>query len=682
MADCPGVRLGPASVPAGWRFGVNALALVAGARAAALALALAAAALNVQAANGGWTVAGWNNLGMHCMDSDYSVMSILPPFNTLHAQLMDPAGNLITAESGYIVTFEAVADASGSINTTSIGKSNFWEFGQSLFGLPAPLAPDTGLTGVMMPGVANTPRPMVYDAANGWWVAEGIPVTPHDDSGAVNAYPLFCIKVTTAGGAPLASTNVVLPVSDEMSCKGCHASDSGPAARPVAGWVNDPNPERDYRLNAVRLHDDRHNASPGYSALLVQFGYNAGGLYATVTTDGKPILCASCHASNALGTAGAPGVSPLTTAMHALHAEVVDPASGLSLDDTTNRSACYSCHPGSTTKCLRGAMGTAVAADGSMAIQCQDCHGGMSAVGAADRIGWLDEPTCQNCHTGTAIHNNGEIRYTSVFGPDGQRRIAVDQTFATTPNAPAPGISLYRFSTGHGGLKCELCHGSTHAEFPSSHRNDNVQSIALQGHSGVLAECSSCHSAGLDTVTGGPHGMHPVGQGWISGHADAAEGGGGEACRVCHGADYRGSVLSYSKDDRTLNTGFGAIHFWRGFRIGCYNCHRGPTSDDVNPNHPAVVHDAASASSGLPVSIPLIASDADGDPLILRVVSQPAHGTAGLAGTTATYYPDRDYQGSDSFTFAAWDGDTDSNLATVVVVTTPGSVFADGFESR
>ena len=51
------------------------------------------------AVNGGWTIAGWNNLGMHCMDSDYSVMSILPPYNTIHAQLMDPSGHLITPAS-------------------------------------------------------------------------------------------------------------------------------------------------------------------------------------------------------------------------------------------------------------------------------------------------------------------------------------------------------------------------------------------------------------------------------------------------------------------------------------------------------------------------------------------------------------------------------------------------------
>jgi len=33
-------------------------------------------------------VLAWNNLGMHCMDSDYSVFSILPPYNTIEAQLI------------------------------------------------------------------------------------------------------------------------------------------------------------------------------------------------------------------------------------------------------------------------------------------------------------------------------------------------------------------------------------------------------------------------------------------------------------------------------------------------------------------------------------------------------------------------------------------------------------------
>ena len=42
---------------------------------------------SVRAAEAGYTLVGWNNLGMHCMDADFSVLSLLPPYNTIHAQL-------------------------------------------------------------------------------------------------------------------------------------------------------------------------------------------------------------------------------------------------------------------------------------------------------------------------------------------------------------------------------------------------------------------------------------------------------------------------------------------------------------------------------------------------------------------------------------------------------------------
>jgi hypothetical protein len=266
-------------------------------------------------------------------------------------------------------------------------------------------------------------------------------------------------------------------------------------------------------LNILRLHDEREFASNGvvYAAALAARGFNAMGLYRSVTAESRPVLCAACHASEALGTAGFGDIPPLTASMHAYHASVVDPELHLSLDSSVHRAACYRCHPGSTTRCLRGAMGSAVASDGSMAMQCQSCHGGMSVVGARGRVGWFMEPGCQSCHTGTATSNNGSIRYLSSFDAGGQVRVPVDRTFATVADTPAPGLSLFRFSRGHGGLQCEACHGSTHAEFPSSHRNDNLRNLGIQGHAGVVSECAACHATVPSTVSGGPHGMHPVG---------------------------------------------------------------------------------------------------------------------------------------------------------------------------
>ncbi len=528
----------------------------------------------------GYTLVGWNNLGMHCMDPDYQVFALLPPFNTIAAQLIDADGKLVGAPNGVTVSYEAVADPDGSINRSSVGKTNFWSYAEALFGVT--LAPDVGLAGNAMPGADNLPQAMTFDATARWFIAEGVPLTPHDDGGGINTYPLMRLVARDGGGAELAHTDIVLPVSEELNCRSCHLSGASRAAQPAEGWEHDPDPERDTRLNVVRLHDDLEGGKPAFTNALATAGYDPAGLYATAK-GGTPILCARCHLSEALPGSGLPGISPLTQAIHKRMAAVTDPITGLRLDDIANREACYRCHPGSVTRCLRGAMGSAVAADGSLAIQCQNCHGTMLDVASSARTGWLDEPVCQSCHTGTAVNNNGAIRYTSVFDDSGAVRTAVDSTFATQPDVPLAGHSLYRFSAGHGGLQCEACHGSTHAIFPSAERNDNLQSIALQGHVGVLAECTACHAQSPNTIDGGPHGMHPVGQAWVGAHPDAAEGRVNQ-CRACHGADLRGTVLSRVKGERTLNTNFGTKHFWRGFEVGCWNCHNGPNGESANRN--------------------------------------------------------------------------------------------------
>ena len=612
-----------------------------------------------------WKVVAWNDLGMHCMDSDFSVFSILPPFNVVRAHVVDQDGDLVTSTAGLTMTYEGVADPRGSINTTSIGKTNYWTHAPALFG--APSTPDTGLAGKNMPGPTNTPQPMVFEHSSNQWKAEGIPITPYDDAGRKNPYPLLKIVLRNASGQEIASATPVVPVSDEMDCRACHATNSAPAAAPAAGWVNDPSSDRDYRLNIIRLHDEREATNPVFQAALATAGYSAQGLAATVAA-GTSVLCAKCHGSNALPGTGIAGISKMTQAMHAGHATVLDPDTGLTLDSDLNRASCYRCHPGSETRCLRGAMGGSVAADGSLAMQCQSCHGSMSTVGASTRQGWFEEPNCQSCHTGTATQNAGQIRFTNSFTPSGQERLPVTQTWATTPNAPAPGLSLFRFSTGHGGLGCEACHGSTHAEYPALHDNDNVQSEAFQGHSGVIMECTACHDGMPETFTGGPHGMHPLGDEWIDHHHDGAENGGLAGCRGCHGSTDRGTELSETKASRTFNTEFGTKTYYRGKRVGCYDCHNGPTSDNPTTNTPAVAQNATISAVLAPVAVTLVATDVNtSNTLTYRIVDQPKHGTVALAGQLATYYPEPGFAGADTFSFAAFDGKTDSNLGIVTV---------------
>ena len=67
--------------------------------------------------------------------------------------------------------------------------------------------------------------------------------------------------------------------------------------------------------------------------------------------------------------------------------------------------------------------------------------------------------------------------------------------------------------------------------------------------------------------------------------------------------------------------------------------------------------------------------DADGDDLTARLVSGPSHGTLELnTDGSFGYTPEADYHGSDSFTYVANDGSTDSNVATVTITVNPVAV--------
>ena len=515
----------------------------------------------------GYMLTAWNDLGMHCMDgNDFSVFSVLPPYNNLHAQLKDKNGGLVT--SGVTLTYESTTGTDGKINTSSAGKTNFWDFSNKLFP-NSNLQPDVGLTGKKTP--STTPQTMSFDTQEKWWKAEGLPLTPYNDDGSKNYYPLVKVTAKDTAGNVLASAKVVLPISDEMDCKRCHATNSlSPKAKPNAGWVADTDPEKDFKLNVLRLHDERMpNAVRDHMASLNAKGYtyDVNGLEASARA-GTPILCAACHSSNALPGTGVDNIKAFTTAIHSYHAKVIDPYTNLAMNDSTNRGACYACHPGATTKCLRGAMGDAKDANGQNTMQCQSCHGHMSNVGDANRKGWLSEPNCQACH------HDGVREMSAIDPATNTLRHVVDTRFATNLNTPVTGISLYRFSTGHGNLQCEACHGSTHAIYPA-HNADNLLSEGIQGHAGTIGECASCHSSVPNTTTGGPHGMHPVGQSWVSSHKHVAERNAAQ-CKVCHGQNYRGSALSKMFTTRTLSVEHGNKTLQKGHQVTCYDCHNGP----------------------------------------------------------------------------------------------------------
>jgi hypothetical protein len=245
------------------------------------------------------------------------------------------------------------------------------------------------------------------------------------------------------------------------------------------------------------------------------------------------------------------------------------------------------------------------------------------------RIPWANEPGCGSCHTGDFasslanstgvtrnlrdVNNNvdnlrllrafrtGDAKATPIVPTN--KRFA-ENVVTTAENAAAAGNpKLYRVSVdnhgaangGGAGIFCEACHGATHAEWPNGNpnANDNVTAQQLQGHTGTIIECSTCHGTSLNGSLGrtldGPHGMHPVGNdtnvttGTAAGPlVDFVDGGhsnmtGNNACVACHGTNATsggrgqntGTVLSVAKKDRRLN----GQTIPAGTPIGCTICH-------------------------------------------------------------------------------------------------------------
>ena len=351
-----------------------------------------------------YIVIGWNDLGMHCSNKDFSTFVVLPPYNNVRAQVIrvgDATHLPVVITNDVHVTYEIPG------NTYSVGKTNFWDYDIQLFGVDLP--PNVGLTGSGLTGTMQT--------TENYFFVTGIPLTPYTDANLVSEDPfqLGLLTLYNSSNQQLATTQPVVPVSNEINCvsSGGHSSEQA----------------------ILNQHEDEGGFNP----------------------NNTPILCASCHSSNALGTTGLPGLASLSEVVHGQHGEITND--------------CYKCHPGPNTQCLRGVMKT------QHNFVCQDCHGSVSNVAATIRAGrepWLEEPSCgaPQCH-GAAY-------------------------------AEEPG-KLFRESRGHGGLFCSACHGEPHAIVPSGEARDNVQNIALQGYAGTLNKCQVCH--GVVPTGAGPHGI-------------------------------------------------------------------------------------------------------------------------------------------------------------------------------
>jgi len=330
-----------------------------------------------------------------------------------------------------------------------------------------------------------------------WFAADGIPITPFDDSGRKNSYPLLRIQakdkngiLTGIPGQVLASVDTVVPVSAEADCWRCHTSSidggNGQAACLPGLDSNCPKPGSPTNRSGVAFAVTRADQDTGGVPPAVSKEWAADwnivrlhdAKHQTTLANATPVACQKCHYSPALDLAHLGPLGPEAGAngkeqsIHRSHSRVIhtfhgnldlfkvsmpkpnstartDPKTGeptvnAKVERILNRT-CYQCHPGRDTNCLRGAMFNG-------GLVCQDCHGSMKKVGddfsasfptipyptgadSTKRIPWASEPGCQSCHTGDALSTIAKSDPNVIAAKDGIRLL---QAYRTNDAAATP----------------------------------------------------------------------------------------------------------------------------------------------------------------------------------------------------------------------------------------------------
>ena len=397
-----------------------------------------------------YVVLAWNDLGMHCLNPSYDTAVILPPYNTVWAQVIKRGNKPQVVATGLTVAYQIIR------NTTSQKGlfTQFWTYAMQLFGATPALdkglnlvdsTTSNGLTGTML-------------AKNDHYQVNGIPLTPLNDGNTWNPFQVIEITVTdSTTGTVLAKTRTTAPTSDEINCGKCHSNSSN---------LKDV-------FNDILAKHDVHNG--------------------TTLQNSKPVLCASCHGSPALSASLKPGIKYLSEAIHGFHGNLASPPS------------CYDCHPGAVTQCSRSRRHTAT--DGN----CIACHGALANVAATvasgSRIPWASEPKCVTCHN-TGINGTGVAEvdtvgklYRDAAGHGGVYCAGCHGSpHAMTPSNQAS--DNYQSLQYQGAAKtigdCGSCHGTSRG---------GGNNFAEEHATGRNSACNVCHTGfqNVASTTSWPH---------------------------------------------------------------------------------------------------------------------------------------------------------------------------------
>ncbi len=424
-----------------------------------------------------------NDLGMHCVCPSFSKFMILPPFNTIRAQVIRKGGEdpqVMGSSSGIRVAYSFSENTDASLSADPYYQD--WMKNAPKLGFKAYPAKDSAghiqspITGTKLAGNMTA-------QTGGWWEAVGIPVYPDasnlstakpmtDPLGGPNRNPYLTgnIKVYNSSNTLLAQTSITVP-SAFGGCCSCHLG--------VAAQLGYP-----------------ATSEGSFEAMGFLHSTNTSGIdISQIDPDGDgvpgPIRCSQCHLDPAMGEKTAPGgyklngktlpVSRYTFSdvLHRFHAQ---DGMVLAQYDVNIAKDCYQCHPGNGINCYRDHhMNESM--NGSTKLWCTDCHGDLNQRIAQNQMAqpWsvATLPKCSKCHTGTI----GENATLDVFG------------------------GTFLNSMTHGGpLLCSTCHGSPHALNASTLAHDNMQNAALQGgNTNAIGVCNVCHTNRSTSYGKPPH---------------------------------------------------------------------------------------------------------------------------------------------------------------------------------
>ncbi len=379
----------------------------------------------IPAANMTYVVLAWNDLGMHCLNPTYDKAVILPPYNTVWAQVIKRGDPPQIVTTGVTVQY-AIRSNTYSYSKRSYGQ--FWDNSQALFGIA--LAHDTGL---------NLEDPNIHNGLSGTMLLKGdhfqvngMPVVPVDDSSNWSPFQVADITVRDSGGAVIAQTRATVPTSDEINCARCHGADA--------------------LLDVLQKHDSAESTS---------------------LEANRPVLCAQCHGSPALGQ-HLPGSSGkyLSQAIHGFHA--------------TKNATCYDCHPGATTKCSRSTAHMGTTGDGNCVACHGDMTQVASSIATGARVPWVGEPKCVTCHAGVPEVDTAAVLYRNSQGHGGLSCPACHQSpHAMVPSREAAdNYQAIQYQTSVTTIgSCKVCHDSSKGEgfdeFPSAHGGSRATACSV-----------------------------------------------------------------------------------------------------------------------------------------------------------------------------------------------------------